>query len=410
MEKKIMRNGSAYLSTIIYTTKKLAKLAKSLRHSLRVEIDGESSISYKREKENLNKILFNGKSEDFLQNLNEMTQETYLDYIDTVIKTNQNKEIGKLKPVKLSKSDSNKRYKSLKYLREKIEDKEFHELLEKFANEPHRVNRNNLIVYFETLNTKKTIRNNLDKYIEVIEKVGKAQERREAKLSVDKVEFVEFVVKIPFENNIDDISSEDMLLYSQDFFRRHFKNYDIVVGVSHNDELHMSKKPENIEKWEKEHNQKYEQKESGYHSHLFINTKNKETGEFDYYIQQHLLVVEYLKSKGFSDEIIKKDVGYIDEKGVRKQTLTQIKNQGKNLQEFIYEDINKHLFHKKNYNAVLGFNDFTITQKQEIEKNKRLSINNRQFNGRSLDIELEKQRKQELIEEIEQLEEQEIDK
>jgi len=41
-----MRNGSAFISTIIYTTKKLAKLAKSLRHSFRVELDGESSISY----------------------------------------------------------------------------------------------------------------------------------------------------------------------------------------------------------------------------------------------------------------------------------------------------------------------------------------------------------------------------
>ncbi len=395
-----MRNGSAYISTIIYTTKKLAKLAKSLRHSFRVEIDGESSISYKREKEDLNKILFKGQSEEFLQNLNEMTPQTYLDYIDAVIKSNQDMEVEKLKSVKIDPKDAQVRSKSLKYLKTNIQDTEFKELLEKFAENPHRVNKNNLIIYFDTLDTKKAAEKNLHKYINVIEKVGKAQERREAKLSVDKVEFVEMVVKIPFENNITNISSEDMLLYNQDFFKRNFPDYDIVVGVSHNDELHQSKKPENIEKWEKEHNQKYEPAESGYHSHLFINTKNKNTGEFDYWNQQHLLVAKYLKSKGFSDEIIRKDIGYIDDKGIRKQTLTQVKNQGKNLQELIYEDINQNLFNGKDYNAVLGFNDLTITQKQEMENNKRVSINNRQFSGGTYEEEQKQERLKELDNEI----------
>ncbi|MDF1876032.1 hypothetical protein JHD48_09815 [Sulfurimonas sp. SAG-AH-194-I05] len=393
-----MRNGSAYISTIIYTTKKLAKLAKSLRHSFRVEIDGESSISYKEDSELLNKILFNGETEEYLQDLNEMTPENYLDLIDNIIKLNMKKEyeVEKLKKVKLDPKDSQMRSKSLKYLTSNIQDEEFKKLLEKFSNTPNIKTKNDLIIKFETLDTKKATEKNLYKYISVIEKIGKAQGRREAKLSTDKVEFVEMVVKIPYENNITDISSEDMLLYNQDFFKKYFPDYDILVGVSHNDELHQMKKPENIEKWEKEHKKKYEVGESGNHSHLFITTKNNKTGEFDYWNQQHLVVSQYLRDMGHSEEVITEDIGYIDDKGIRHQTLTQVKNQGKNLQEFLYQDINNNLFNGKDYNAVLGFNDLSITQKQSMEQDKRKSINNRTRNGQHLEEELKKDRIQEL--------------
>jgi len=390
-----MRNGSAFISTIVYTNRKLAKLSKSLRHSLRVEIDGESSISYKRDYEILNQVLFNNESEEFLQDLNNKTPEEYLQFIDEIIKTNIEKE----QVIKISKSDAQVRSKSLKYLKDNIQDTKFHKLLEKFAESPNEENNNNLIIYFDTLETKKVVRKNLDKYMNVIEKVGKAKNRSEAKESnKERVEFVEMVVKIPHDNNIIDISSEDMLLYNQDFFKRNFPDYDIVVGVSHNDELHQSKKPDNIEKWEKEHNKKYEVGESGFHSHLFANTKNKITGEFDYYPQQHLLVAKYLKSKGISEEDIKKDIGYINEEGKRVQTRKQMSNQGKNLQDLIYEDINKNLFNGKNYNAVVGYNNLSITQKQEMEKEKTLSINSRKFSG----IELEKKILKEDREELEQ--------
>lgn len=384
-----MKNGSAYLSNIIYTTKKLAKLAKSLRHSLRVEIDGESSISYKKDTELLNKILFNGKSEEFIQNLNEMTPNNYLDLIDEIIKTNMEKEyeVEKLKPKKVSPKDAQMRSKSLSFLKKNIEDEHFHELLQKFEKNPHIVNKNELIIYFDTLNTtKKSIKNNLDKYINVIEKVGKAQNRSEARLSIDKVEFVEMVIKIPHENNILNISSEEMLLYNQNFYKKHFPDYEIVLGVSHNDELHQMKSKKNIEKWEREHKREYVPGESGFHSHVFINTKNKNNGEFDYWTQQFKIVEKFLIEKGISREDIKRDMGYINEDGIRKQNLTQVKNMGKSFQDFLYEEVNENLFNDKGYNAVLGFNELSLSQKQDMEREKTLSINNRSRNGAKLEL------------------------
>ena len=58
-----LHQGSAFISTITYTNRQLAKLAKSLRHSLRCQKEGEENINYDREKSHLNSILFSGQSE-----------------------------------------------------------------------------------------------------------------------------------------------------------------------------------------------------------------------------------------------------------------------------------------------------------------------------------------------------------
>ncbi|QFR44058.1 hypothetical protein [Sulfurimonas xiamenensis] len=391
-----LHQGSAYLSTIIYTNRKLAKLAKSLRHSLRVEIDGESSISYQRDMKILNSVLFPNMNNNEIQHLKNMEPEYYLDFIDKTIKSNIEKE----EVVKVDKKDQQMRSKSLKYLNTNIKDNNFKELLNTFTEKQTKGNKEDLIKYFNSLGLKRTIEKNLYKYIEVVEKIGGAKNRREAKLSnVERVEFVEMVVKIPYENNQTSISSEEMILYNQRFFNKYFPNYEIVVSVGHNDELHQLKSEKNIQKL-KDKGIEYSPKLSGYHSHTFINTKNKTTGEFDYYKQQHLLVREYLLNKGISEEQINKDIGFINNKGVRVQTLKQIKNQGENLQDFIYEDINKDLFNKYGYDAIIGFNDLTPSQKRSMEKDKTLSINKRTYNGLNLEKE-QLQQREDIIENIE---------
>ena len=388
-----LHQGSAFISTITYTNRQLAKLAKSLRHSLRCQKEEEENINYDREKSHLNSILFSGQSEEFMQQLNLMSKEEYLTYIDEVINLN----VEKTEEVKADKKDLQMRSKSLKYLKDKINDTQFQNLLKSFNEEPNEKNKELLTNYFNSMDgLKAPQKKNFNKYINVVDKIGISKNRRDAKLSnVERTEFVEMVVKIPWENNQTTIKGEDMMLYTQNFFNRYFKDYDIVVSVSHNDELHQSKSKKNIQKL-KDIGIDYKPAPSGYHSQTFINVKNNKTGKFDYWIQQHKVVREYLLSKGLSEEFIKKEIGYIDDNGVRKQNLRQIKNQGENLQDLIYEDINKELFNDFGYDAIIGFNNLTPDQKRSMEKEKTLSINKRRYNGHHLREKLLDEREEDL--------------
>jgi len=416
-----MKDISLFASTITYTNKQLAKLSKSLKHSLRVEEEEFMNKNY-REDMSVNNLLelYKYNQERKQDKLNLEDKKSLLSFVENLINQNKQIEKDKLPNNKIDPKDSQMRSKSLKYLNTNIQDKEFKKLLNKFTETPNEDNKDNLINHFKTLDTKKAVEKNLHKYIGVIEKIGNAKSRSEAsKLSYDpnkhtRTEFVEMVIRIPLHNEVSKIKSEEFMEYNKDFYKKYFPQYNIVVAAAHNDELHKEKYKHNQEEG-------YERKLIGQHSHVFVDTKNQETGKFDYYRQQHELIKSYLQSKGWKEYAITKKIGQYKEDGVEKvvvngvekeiikykrfQGRKEIREQGKLLQDFIYEDINKELLHKHELNAKQGFVVRTPEEKAQIENDKKQTSNDRYYNGQNFEKEQIEQEQKEIEQEKKMLEE-----
>jgi hypothetical protein len=370
-----MKNISLQATILTYNNTKSKIKKSSLAHSLRFDIENINQ-NFDSSKSKNNFIMIDGilkKQNDFSQ---EDLKNVFLNLTNETAKTT------------MTKSDIKMKSKSISYIKKYFNNEEFNKIFDKYIseyNEDSKKELNNYIENYKNNNEKikKSLFNNLDKLENIMQKYGAIKNSQEN----NQINMIEFILKIPHKNEVDEkeISSNDLLINSKDFFKKYFPDYKLEIAFSHNDELH------------KNDNGIVE----GQHCHLFINTKNNKTNKLDFYKQQQKVLKEFIKNdykilekymnkeeyKLFQNmSIEEKDlkIDYLLGKDNIKQTYKQTRNMGKILQELIYDFTNKNLLNKKNLNAVVYKNIRTKEQKREINLDSKKKTTERIYNGYNL--------------------------
>ncbi|MBU0901451.1 MAG: hypothetical protein KKH62_05785 [Gammaproteobacteria bacterium] len=121
--------------------------------------------------------------------------------------------------------------------------------------------------------------------------------------------------KFPMHNQVD-LPPKFYITAIQEFYAQHFPDYNVIMTVYHGDELEGKGK-----------------KKVGDHPHIFIDCKNKRTGEYDLTEQQALLANKVIESVEFF-----KDYEPVNTK---QQTYQESQIIGEALQELFYQHINQ---------------------------------------------------------------------
>jgi len=367
----------------------------SLKHSLRIQDKENTNINFDNSKTKNNYIFFN----NVVKKQNTFTTQQLTNIYNNLTK----KDIK----IKMETKDIKVKSKSISYIKKYINDENFNKIFDNYIFNYNKQTKQDLENYIEdfkknNVKIKKSLFNNLEKLEKIMSKYGSTKDTQHN----NKINFVEFILKIPGGNEIDsrkDITSLDLLDNSIKFFEKYFPNFEIKIGFAHNDELHKNNKNNMLE---------------GQHCHIFLDTKNKLTNEFDFYKQQKKIVKDYVKNNNkvlekyiskeeynkfleLNKEEKNKKIDYLFGKDNVKQNYKQTQNIGKILQEIIYDFTNKNLLNKKNFNAVIYKNTRTKQQKKEIELDSKKKISKRNFNGYNLIQE----RKKELEKSVKNIEE-----
>jgi len=401
-----MKNTTMLMKNLTYSLKNINKLISSLKHSLRIETRLKISEKYDREKSKDNLI--------YSENNNFNMEDSETERIKSIHKMLE--DLKKLKShyksfATLSNPQSEKRSKSLKYLRNKLPN-ELLELLEKVQQEPTTENIENLQTVFDNSNIyQKPIIKNFNAYMEFVKFAGTSA----SKEAMNKIVYNEMLLKIPNHNQITNISHQDLIDYTKDYMARNFPNYEIGLIVGHEDELiDAVLTTENLDK---------PKEKTNHHIHLFHSTKNNLTNEFDFYQSQYEYVKnnldKFLETDSILTEILTKKEMKEYKNTENKLTPTELfekycmgkgarsrKNLGILFQMLFYKDINKHLLNKKNITAYIkeekkleGINPkkiiFAKGEYNNISLQKKTQEANQEF------LENEVKRQKEIIKEIE---------
>ncbi|OOW04810.1 hypothetical protein MF6396_06880 [Pseudomonas sp. MF6396] len=201
-------------------------------------------------------------------------------------------------------------------------------------------------------------------YIDLHNTITQAEKPLDGRKTVIQEAFFKF----PMHNQVD-LPAEFYVSAIQDFYAKYFPDYNVLLTVYHGDELEGCKK------------------KVGDHPHIFIDCKNKRTGEYDLTEQQAVLANKVIKHLEFFKSYTPVNT--------KQQTYQESQIIGEALQELFYKHINKKF---KTENISLVANRLEQTQENlELRKKIRLESKktkeNRAFNLYTM--------RQEQLEEIE---------
>ena len=341
-----------------FSVSTLKKLGKSLKHSLRVHSKEEKKIQWDEDLSNKNIFIVNGKPVP----MNEASALSFIkDTLTPFHLVNRSKEQRK----EDVETKGKYKYKIKKIIKDEA-GQPIAAYLDNLIDRGDYIDGEQVKEDFEAFEVSRKAQKlkSVQNYIDLHNTITQAKKPLDGRKTVIQEAFFKF----PMHNQVD-LPAEFYVSAIQDFYAKYFPDYNVLLTVYHGDELEGGKK------------------KVGDHPHIFIDCKNKRTGEYDLTEQQAVLANKVIKHVEFFKSYTPVNT--------KQQTYQESQIIGEALQELFYKHINKKF---KTENISLVANRLEQTQENlELRKKIRLESKktkeNRAFNLYTM--------RQEQLEEIE---------
>ena len=316
-----------------FSVSTLKKLGKSLKHSLRVHSKEEKKIQWDEDLSHNNIFIVNGKPVP----MNEASALSFIkDTLTPFHLVNRSKE--------QRKEDVETKGKYKYKIKKIIKDEAGHPIaayLDDLIDRGDYIDGEQVKEDFEAFEVSRKAQKlkSVQNYIDLHNTITQAEKPLDGRKTVIQEAFFKF----PMHNQVD-LPAEFYVSAIQDFYAKYFPDYNVLLTVYHGDELEGGKK------------------KVGDHPHIFIDCKNKRTGEYDLTEQQAVLANKVIKHVEFFKSYTPVNT--------KQQTYQESQIIGEALQELFYKHINKKF---KTENISLVANRLEQTQENlELRKQIRL--------------------------------------
>jgi hypothetical protein len=288
-----------------YSVSKTKQLIKSLKHSLRIRSKEIKVVQWDEDLAHKNIYIINGKRVA-------MTQQAALEFLNAQIKPLQ--QVNKSKEQRQEDIESKGKYKYK--IKKIIKDETGNPVATYLENLIERSDQIDAALVESEFNSFEISRKaqklkGVQNYIDLHNSIIQTEKPLDGRKSVIQEAFFKF----PMHNQVD-LPPKFYITAIQEFYAQHFPDYKVIMTVYHGDELEGKGK-----------------KKVGDHPHIFIDCKNKRTGEYDLTEQQALLANKVIESVEFF-----KDYEPVNTK---QQTYQESQIIGEALQELFYQHINQ---------------------------------------------------------------------
>ena len=316
-----------------FSVSTLKKLGKSLKHSLRVHSKEEKKIQWDEDLSHNNIFIVNGKPVP----MNEASALSFIkDTLTPFHLVNRSKE--------QRKEDVETKGKYKYKIKKIIKDEAGHPIaayLDDLIDRGDYIDGEQVKEDFEAFEVSRKAQKlkSVQNYIDLHNTITQAEKPLDGRKTVIQEAFFKF----PMHNQVD-LPAEFYVSAIQDFYAKYFPDYNVLLTVYHGDELEGGKK------------------KVGDHPHIFIDCKNKRTGEYDLTEQQAVLANKVIKHVEFFKSYTPVNT--------KQQTYQESQIIGEALQELFYKHINKKF---KTENISLVANRLEQTQ-ENLELRKKIRL------------------------------------
>ena len=316
-----------------FSVSTLKKLGKSLKHSLRVHSKEEKKIQWDEDLSHNNIFIVNGKPFP----MNEASALSFIkDTLTPFHLVNRSKEQRK----EDVETKGKYKYKIKKIIKDEA-GQPIAAYLDDLIDRGDYIDGEQVKEDFEAFEVSRKAQKlkSVQNYIDLHNTITQAEKPLDGRKTVIQEAFFKF----PMHNQVD-LPAEFYVSAIQDFYAKYFPDYNVLLTVYHGDELEGGKK------------------KVGDHPHIFIDCKNKRTGEYDLTEQQAVLANKVIKNVEFFKSYTPVNT--------KQQTYQESQIIGEALQELFYKHINKKF---KTENISLVANRLEQTQENlELRKQIRL--------------------------------------
>ena len=316
-----------------FSVSTLKKLGKSLKHSLRVHSKEEKKTQWDEDLSHNNIFIINGNR----VSMNEASALSFIkDTLTPFHLVNRSKEQRK----EDVETKGKYKYKIKKIIKDEA-GQPIAAYLDDLIDRGDYIDGEQVKEDFEAFEVSRKAQKlkSVQNYIDLHNTITQAEKPLDGRRTVIQEAFFKF----PMHNQVD-LPPEFYVSAIQDFYAKYFPDYNVLLTVYHGDELEGGKK------------------KVGDHPHIFIDCKNKRTGEYDLTEQQAVLANKVIKNVEFFKSYTPVNT--------KQQTYQESQIIGEALQELFYKHINKKF---KTENISLVANRLEQTQENlELRKQIRL--------------------------------------
>ena len=287
-----------------FSVSTLKKLGKSLKHSLRVHSKEEKKIQWDEDLSHSNIFIVNGKP----VTMNEASALSFIkDTLTPFHLVNRSKEQRK----EDVETKGKYKYKIKKIIKDEA-DQPIAAYLDELIDRSDYIDGEQVKEDFEAFEVSRKAQKlkSVQSYIDLHNTITQAEKPLDGRKTVIQEAFFKF----PMHNQVD-LPAEFYVSAIQDFYAKYLPDYNVLLTVYHGDELEGGKK------------------KVGDHPHIFIDCKNKRTGEYDLTEQQAVLANKVIKHVEFFKSYTPVNT--------KQQTYQESQIIGEALQELFYKHINK---------------------------------------------------------------------
>ena len=328
-----IKNTTMLYKRLNFSVSTLKKLGKSLKHSLRVHSKEEKKIQWDEDLSHNNIFIVNGKPLP----MNEASALSFIkDTLTPFHLVNRSKEQRK----EDVETKGKYKYKIKKIIKDEA-GQPIAAYLDDLIDRGDYIDGEQVKEDFEAFEVSRKAQKlkSVQNYIDLHNTITQAEKPLDGRKTVIQEAFFKF----PMHNQVD-LPAEFYVSAIQDFYAKYFPDYNVLLTVYHGDELEGGKK------------------KVGDHPHIFIDCKNKRTGEYDLTEQQAVLANKVIKHVEFFKSYTPVNT--------KQQTYQESQIIGEALQELFYKHINKKF---KTENISLVANRLEQTQENlELRKQIRL--------------------------------------
>ena len=326
-----IKNTTMLYKRLNFSVATLKKLGKSLKHSLRVHSKEEKKIQWDEDLSHSNIFIVNGKP----VTMNEASALSFIkDTLTPFHLVNRSKEQRK----EDVETKGKYKYKIKKIIKDEA-DQPIAAYLDELIDRSDYIDGEQVKEDFEAFEVSRKAQKlkSVQSYIDLHNTITQAEKPLDGRKTVIQEAFFKF----PMHNQVD-LPAEFYVSAIQDFYAKYFPDYNVLLTVYHGDELEGGKK------------------KVGDHPHIFIDCKNKRTGEYDLTEQQAVLANKVIKHVEFFKSYTPVNT--------KQQTYQESQVIGEALQELFYKHINKKF---KTGNIPLVANRLEQTQ-ENLELRKKI--------------------------------------
>lgn len=316
-----------------FSVSTIKKLGKSLKHSLRVHSKEEKKIQWDEDLSHNNIFIINGNR----VSMNEASALSFIkDTLTPFHLVNRSKEQRK----EDVETKGKYKYKIKKIIKDEV-GQPIAAYLDDLIERGDYIDGEQVKEDFETFEVSRKAQKlkSVQNYIDLHNTITQAEKPLDGRKTVIQEAFFKF----PMHNQVD-LPPEFYVSAIQDFYAKYFPDYNVLLTVYHGDELEGGKK------------------KVGDHPHIFIDCKNKRTGEYDLTEQQAMLANKVIKHVEFFKNYTPVNT--------KQQTYQESQIIGEALQELFYKHINKKF---KTENIPLEANRLEQTQ-ENLELRKKIRL------------------------------------